>query len=225
MMAAIDRYLALRRGAGFALSNAQYLLRSIAAFAADRRERHIRTATVIDWASRAPSSAQRHTRDETVRQFAQHLHLEDLDTTCRRRITSATAIPVACLASTQSQRSIDWSWLPRSCLQVTPCGRKTYTTLISLLAAIGLRHQRAAWRRNVCTGRHKNFERDVESESASRCPACRDRGLDRPGPHARARHADASDAMAHAETGQCPAERRRRPACNHRCWKPLCSSS
>jgi integrase/recombinase XerD len=46
MMTAIDRYLALRRGAGFVLSNAQYLLRSFAAFAADRQQRHIRTVRI-----------------------------------------------------------------------------------------------------------------------------------------------------------------------------------
>jgi integrase/recombinase XerD len=77
MMAAVDKYLALRRSAGFVLSNAQYLLRSFAAFAADRQEQYIRTATVIDWAGRAPSSAQRHTRYQTVRQFADHVRLED----------------------------------------------------------------------------------------------------------------------------------------------------
>lgn len=77
MMAAINEYLVLRRGAGFVLSNAQYLLRSFAAFAADRQQPFIRTATVIDWASRAPSSAQRHTRYQTVRQFAEYVHLED----------------------------------------------------------------------------------------------------------------------------------------------------
>lgn len=38
MMGVIDQYLALRRSVGFVLSNAQYLLRSFAAFAADRRE-------------------------------------------------------------------------------------------------------------------------------------------------------------------------------------------
>ena len=40
----------------------------------------------------------------------------------------------------------------------------------------------------------------------------RDRGLDRPGPHARAHPADASTAVALAGTGQRPAERRRGPA-------------
>jgi integrase/recombinase XerD len=62
MIAAVESYLALRRSAGYVLSNAEYLLRSFATFAADRQERHIRTATVIDWASQTVSVAQRHAR-------------------------------------------------------------------------------------------------------------------------------------------------------------------
>ena len=34
MIAAVDKYLAVRRSVGFSLSNAQYLLRSFAAYAA-----------------------------------------------------------------------------------------------------------------------------------------------------------------------------------------------
>src|SRR5258705_4331382 len=77
MMAAIDNYLALRRSAGYVLSNAEYLLRSFARFATDRQEQHIRTATVIDWASQALSLAQRHTRYQAVCHFAHHVRLED----------------------------------------------------------------------------------------------------------------------------------------------------
>jgi len=62
MIAAVTNYLAVRRTTGFALSNAQYLLRSFAAFAAERQEQFIRTATAIDWASQALSLAQRHAR-------------------------------------------------------------------------------------------------------------------------------------------------------------------
>lgn len=139
MIAAIDRYLALRRSVGFVLSNAQYLLRSFAAFAADRQQRHIRTATVIDWASRAPSSAQRRTRYQTVRQFAEHVHLEDLrhdlppphhfghgKTRRIPRIYTAAEIDRLVLAATQL--SADDVLRPQ-----------TYSALISLLAATGLR--------------------------------------------------------------------------------------
>ncbi len=137
MMTAIDKYLDLRRGAGFVLSNAQYLLRSFAKFAAERRERQIRTATVIDWASRAPSAAQRQTRYQTVCQFAQHLHLEDTRHDlppprhfgCRKtrrvpRIYTDAEIGRLILAATQ---------LPGA---IRP---QTYSTLIGLLAATGLR--------------------------------------------------------------------------------------
>ena len=139
MMAAIDRYLALRRSVGFVLSNAQYLLRSFAAFAADRQQRHIRTATVIDWASRAPSSAQRQTRYQTVRQFAQHVRVEDPrhelpppnhfgPSKIRRvpRIYTAAEIDRLVLAATQLSAGA----------ALRP---QTYATLISLLAATGLR--------------------------------------------------------------------------------------
>jgi len=139
MMTAIDRYLALRRGAGFVLSNAQYLLRSFAAFAADRQQPHIRTVTVIDWASRAPSSAQRNTRYQTVRQFAEHVHLEDPrhdllspnhfgPSKTRRvpRIYTAAEIDRLILAATQLSAG-------------DALRPQTYATLIGLLAATGLR--------------------------------------------------------------------------------------
>jgi integrase len=139
MMAAINEYLALRRGAGFVLSNAQYLLGSFAAFAADRQQPYIRTATVIDWASRAPSSAQRHTRYQTVRQFAQHVHLEDPrhdlpppnhfgSSKTRRvpRIYTVAEIDRLILAATQLSEGDNLR-------------AQTYATLISLLAATGLR--------------------------------------------------------------------------------------
>ena len=77
MIAAVESYLAVRRAAGFTLSNTEYILRSFAAFATDRNQTHIRTATAIDWASLAGSVAQRHTRYQTVCRFAQYLRVED----------------------------------------------------------------------------------------------------------------------------------------------------
>ena len=77
MIAAIETYLAVRRATGFTLSNAEYLLRSFAGFAADQKQTHIRTATAIQWASQARSVAQRHTRYQTVCLLAQYLCVED----------------------------------------------------------------------------------------------------------------------------------------------------
>jgi integrase len=125
--------------AGDHLANAQHLLRSFAAFAADRQQPYIRTATVIDWASRAPSSAQRHNRYQTVRQFAEYVHLEDhrhdlplpnhfgpRKTRRVPRIYTAAQINRLILAATQLSAGDD----------LRP---QTYATLISLLVATGLR--------------------------------------------------------------------------------------
>src|ERR1700722_14446726 len=85
MMASVETYLAVRRAVGFSLSNTEYLLRSFAAFATDRKEAHIRTATAIDWASQAKSVAQRNTRHQTTCRFAQYLRVED----CRHEMPPA----------------------------------------------------------------------------------------------------------------------------------------
>ena len=139
MMASVETYLAVRRAVGFTLSNTEYLLRSFADFAADRKETHIRTATAIDWASQAKSVAQRHTRHQTICRFAQYLRIEDSrhelppanhfgyrKTRRVPHIYSRDEINGLVLAATR---------LPSSDLLLP----KTYAALISLLAATGLR--------------------------------------------------------------------------------------
>jgi integrase len=139
MMASVETYLAVRRAVGFTLSNTEYLLRSFADFATDRKETHIRTATAIDWASQAKSVAQRHTRHQTICRFAQYLRVEDVrhelppanhfgyrKTRRVPHIYSRDEINGLVLAATRLC-SPD-SLLPR-----------TYAALISLLAATGLR--------------------------------------------------------------------------------------
>jgi integrase/recombinase XerD len=139
MIAAIETYLAVRRTAGFTLSNTEYLLRSFASFATVQKQTHIRTATAIRWASQARSVAQRHVRYQTVCLLAQYLCVEDSRhespppnyfgyRKARRvpRIYSRDEIEALILAATR---------LP-SFDSLHP---KTYATLISLLAATGLR--------------------------------------------------------------------------------------
>ena len=139
MMASVETYLAVRRAVGFTLSNTEYLLRSFANFAADRKEAHIRTATAIDWASQAKAIAQRHTRHRTICRFAQYLRIEDSrhelppanhfgyrKTRRVPHIYSRDEIDGLVLAATR---------LPSSDLLLP----KTYAALISLLAATGLR--------------------------------------------------------------------------------------
>jgi integrase/recombinase XerD len=139
MMASVETYLAVRRAVGFTLSNTEYLLRSFADFAADRKEAHIRTATAIDWAGQAKSVAQRHTRHQTICRFAQYLRIEDSrhesppanhfgyrKTRRVPHIYSRDEIERLVLAATR---------FPSSDLLLP----KTYAALISLLAATGLR--------------------------------------------------------------------------------------
>jgi integrase/recombinase XerD len=139
MMASVETYLAVRRAVGFTLSNTEYLLRSFADFAADRKEAHIRTATAIDWAGQAKSVAQRHTRHQTICRFAQYLRIEDSrhesppanhfgyrKTRRVPHIYSRDEIDGLVLAATR---------FPSSDLLLP----KTYAALISLLAATGLR--------------------------------------------------------------------------------------
>src|ERR1700730_7505953 len=137
MIAAVETYLAVRRAAGFTLSNTEYLLRSFAGFATDQKQTHILTATA--WASQARSVEQRHTRYQTICRFAEYLRVEDSrhelppanhfgyrKTRRIPRIYSRDEIAGLVLAATRLS-STD-ALLP-----------KTYAALISLLAATGLR--------------------------------------------------------------------------------------
>jgi integrase/recombinase XerD len=139
MITAVESYLGLRRAAGFTLSNTEYLLRSFAGFATDLRQPHVCTATAIDWASQAKSVAQRHTRYQTICRFARYLRVEDLRhesppenhfgyRLTRRvpHIYSRDEIADLVLAATK---------LPSS----DPLQPSTYASLISLLAATGMR--------------------------------------------------------------------------------------
>ena len=139
MIAAVESYLAVRRAAGFTLSNTEYLLRSFSAFSDGKKQTYVRTATTIDWASQAGSVAQRHTRYQAVRHFAQYLRVEDprhespppnyfgyRKTRRVPHIYSRGEIDGLVLAATRLSSS-------------DPLQPRTYAALISLLAATGLR--------------------------------------------------------------------------------------
>jgi integrase/recombinase XerD len=139
MMAAVESYLAVRRAAGFTLSNVEYLLRSFAGFAIERKQAYVRTAAAIDWASQAKSVAQRHTRYQAICRFAQYLRVEDshhespppnhFGYRLTRRVPhiySRDEIASLVLAATKLSSS-------------DPLQPKTYASLSSLLAATGVR--------------------------------------------------------------------------------------
>ena len=139
MLKTIEIYLGLRRTTGFAMSNAEYLLKSFAAFAAERGQSHVHTQTAIDWAALGSSVAQRDARLKAVCRFVRHVRVEDeryelppanhFGARKRRR-------PPHIYSAAELERLIEVA------LQLRPrdgLRAQTYATLIALLAATGLR--------------------------------------------------------------------------------------
>jgi integrase/recombinase XerD len=139
MLKAIETYLALRRATGFAMLNADYLLRSFAAFATKRGQTHVHTQTAIDWAARGPSVAQRDARLKAICRFVRHIRVED----ARHELP-----PVNHFGARKTRRSphiystAEINRLIEAALQLRPKGglrSRTYATLIALLSVTGLR--------------------------------------------------------------------------------------
>jgi integrase len=139
MLKAIETYLTLRRATGFAMLNAEYLLKSFVAFATERRQTHVHTQTAIDWAARGPSVAQRDARLKAVCRFVRHVRVED----ARHELP-----PINHFGARKTRRSphiysaAEIDRLIEAALQLRPKGglrRRTYATLIALLSVTGLR--------------------------------------------------------------------------------------
>jgi len=139
MLKAIETYLALRRVTGFAMLNAEYLLKSFAAFAIERGQTHVHAQTAIDWAARGPSVAQRDARLKAVCRFVRHVRAED---------TRHELPPADHFGARKTRRSphiyssAEIDRLIEAARQLRPKGSLrslTYATLIALLAVTGLR--------------------------------------------------------------------------------------
>ena len=139
MLKAIEAYLALRRATGFAMLNAEWLLRSFAAFATERGQTHVHAQTAIEWAARGPSAAQRDTRLKAVCRFARHVRVED----ARHELP-----PVNHFGARKTRRpphiysAAEIDRLIEAALRLRPKGGLrpwTYATLIALLSVTGLR--------------------------------------------------------------------------------------
>lgn len=139
MRDAVAAYLALRRAAGFAMTNAEYLLDSFARFAAERNETHVHTQTAIDWAVQGPSPAQRDRRLRAICRFVHHVRAED----------GRHELPPASYLGHRKTRPMPYIYssseigrLLEAAGRLGPRGAmraQTYATLIALLAATGLR--------------------------------------------------------------------------------------
>ena len=138
LMLAIDTYLAIRRAAGFQLRVPEVLLRNYARFAAERGESHVCSQTALEWATLAPSSAQRGRRLEVVRIFARHVQAEDARHEIPPAVFSARRLPYKPFIFTLTQIQL----VLACAAQLPPTGSLrpwTFSTLFSLLAVTGLR--------------------------------------------------------------------------------------
>lgn len=139
LMKKVDEYLALRRAAGYELGVPEYHLRNFVRFATNRKEIFIRTQTVVEWASQAPSLNQREHRLQTVLRFARHLQAED----------ARHQVPVRGVFRHRRTRPSPYIWAPhqvtlllQAAARLEPRGSlrpHLYSTLFALLYATGLR--------------------------------------------------------------------------------------
>jgi integrase len=139
LRADVDRYLALRRAAGFKLRNTTGMLRSFANHAAERGEAHVRSQTAIEWASSGSTPGQRDHRIREVNRFARFLRAED----------AAHEVPPADVFPCRRSRRPPYIYRPEEvALLMEHAGRlaprhsirpHTYRTLFGLLACTGLR--------------------------------------------------------------------------------------
>jgi integrase len=139
MLNAIETYLALRCATGFAMSNAEYLLKSFAAFAAEHGQTHVKAQTAIDWAALGPSVAQRGARLKAVCRFVRHVRVDD----ARHELPPANHFGARKRRRTPHIYSADEiDRLVEAALRLRPKGGLrplTFATLIALLSATGLR--------------------------------------------------------------------------------------
>jgi len=74
---AVESYLAVRRAAGFSLTQPGIHLKSFAAFSDAQGQVYLNSATAIEWARQVPSIEQRARRLADVARFARYLRAEE----------------------------------------------------------------------------------------------------------------------------------------------------
>ena len=136
----MNRYIELRRSAGFKLSNEAVMLRCFVALAEVHGDLYIRADRALGWAVEAASSAQRDRRLCAIRHFAQALQAED----DRHQVP-----PRGALGNARHRRPPPYIFSPSEITtlieaagRLKPVGSirpKMFAMLFGLLAATGLR--------------------------------------------------------------------------------------
>jgi integrase len=135
---AVESYLTVRRTCGFAIKSEGTLLRTFAAFADVRSERHVCAATAVEWAGLTESVFQRARRLGAVIRFARHARAED----------ERHEVPLPVFGRERAPRPVPYilseDEIRRLVEEAAQSGyrslrRRTYSTLFALLACTGLR--------------------------------------------------------------------------------------
>ena len=151
---AIDAYVIERRvgknvirAQGFVFRAQERLIREFARFASERGDGHIRSTTVLEWASQPSSLCSRDLRLRIVGAFAHHLQVEDL----------RHEVPPSNVFGFRKTRRIPFIFTPEeihrfleAAVQLRPLDSlrpHTYSTLFALLVTTGLRIREA---RGLC---------------------------------------------------------------------------
>lgn len=135
---AVQSYLAVRRAAGFALTQTAIHLRGFATYSDAKGHHYLNAQTAIEWARQSPSLRQRARRLGDVIRFARYLHAED----------ERHEIPPAVFGSEHVSRPPPYILSEEQIGQIVQLAaqsgyrtlrRQTYSTLFALLACTGLR--------------------------------------------------------------------------------------
>jgi integrase len=136
----VKRYIELHQAMGFTFRIQTGLLRHFVRFAESRGDCFVRNATVLAWASEAPSASQRRSRLLVVRRFARHMQAEDDHYEVPP--TDAFGRPIREHRLPHIYTRDDIRRLLHAAAQLTPRGSfrpATYVTLFALLVSTGLR--------------------------------------------------------------------------------------
>ncbi len=135
----VQRYVALRRGLGYRLMEAERSLRAFAKFAEVAGDTHVRAARALEWASMASTPLMRGIQLRTVAMFAAFLRAED----------PAHELPPTGLFPTMPQRQAPYIYSRGEVVRLVeaagrlhrtyPLRREIYATLLGLIASTGLR--------------------------------------------------------------------------------------
>jgi integrase len=136
----LARYIGLKRSLGFRFRCQHGLLKGFVAFAAERGDRYVKTAHVLEWAALAPSPAQRRCRLLIVRRFALAMHAENI----RHQIPASDALGGADFRrpSPYIYNAEEIARLIKAASALEPKGTLRpvmYATLIGLIASTGMR--------------------------------------------------------------------------------------